>query len=256
MGVLQLLAQDNFIAYNKVVAKKIGVNSAILIGALCSYQNSFKNQEFFKEQDKISEDTCLSEHEIRQATKILSNEGILKVVKKGLPARNYYFIVEDKLFKILSTGDEEFKQQEPEKIDDLNITNNSIIKNSITKNSNNIYIGEFDELWQLYPRKKGKPNALKAYIKARKNGTSFAEVKQGIENYCKQIEVKGTATEYIKHGSTWFNQEAWCDEYDLTPTRNNGTNGRNNQEGTLDFAQRMYEKYKAQEELEEQKNET
>lgn len=83
-------------------------------------------------------------------------------------------------------------------------------------NNNNIYISEFNDLWKIYPRKIGKPNALKAYIKARKNGTTFDEVKQGIENYCKQIRAKGTATEYIKHGSTWFNQEAWGDEYDLT----------------------------------------
>lgn len=97
--------------------------------------------------------------------------------------------------------------------------NNSIINISIKNNSiKYIYNDEFEELWQLYPRKVGKTNALKAYIKARKNGTTFEEVKQGIENYRRQIEAKGTATEYIKHGSTWFNQESWNDEYTATPS--------------------------------------
>ena len=74
MNVLQLLAQDNFITYNKSIAKEFGVNAAILLGALCSYQIYFQNEEFYKEQGKISEDTCLSEYEIQQALKILKQK--------------------------------------------------------------------------------------------------------------------------------------------------------------------------------------
>lgn len=116
----------------------------------------------------------------------------------------------------------------------------STISNTVsnTVSNNNIYISEFDELWELYPRKKGKPIALKAYIKARKNGTTFEQVKQGVLNYRMQIEVKGTATEYIKHGSTWFNQEAWGDEYDLTQTRKNGAGQKDN---VLEWLKEDYE---------------
>lgn len=137
MSVLKLLAQDNFITYSKVVANKIGVNSAILLGALCSYQNSFNNDAFFKEQEKISEDTCLSIYEIRQATKKLVDCGILEIERKGLPAKNYYFIVEDKLFKILSTRCEKFKHLDTKNLDIINNnTNNNNTKNN--KMSNNV----------------------------------------------------------------------------------------------------------------------
>lgn len=78
------------------------------------------------------------------------------------------------------------------------------------------YEDEFAILWQLYPRKQGKPNALKAYIKARNNGTTFEDVKKGIENYCLHIKAKKIEADYIKHGSTWFNNEGWTDEYDFT----------------------------------------
>ncbi len=89
---------------------------------------------------------------------------------------------------------------------------------SSTKKSNiDIYNSEFDILWKMYPNKKGKPKALKAYIKARNNGVTFEEIKQGIEDYCRQIKAKETETEFIKHGSTWFNSEGWTDEYDFTP---------------------------------------
>lgn len=83
--------------------------------------------------------------------------------------------------------------------------------------TNNISL-EFETLWKLYPRKIGKPKALKAYQKARKNGVSFEDVKQGIENYNAEIKAKQTGAEYIKHGSTWFNNESWNDEYTVKAT--------------------------------------
>lgn len=78
---------------------------------------------------------------------------------------------------------------------------------------------EFETLWELYPRKLGKPKALKSYEKARKrkkNPVTFEQVKKGIENYCAEIKAKGTAKEFIKHGSTWFNGECWNDEYEVS----------------------------------------
>lgn len=75
---------------------------------------------------------------------------------------------------------------------------------------------EFETLWKMYPRKLGKPKALKAYIKARKSGTTYEQVEQGIKNYLAEIKAQKTATEYIKHGSTWFNGECWNDEYNTT----------------------------------------
>lgn len=97
------------------------------------------------------------------------------------------------------------------------------IKDASIKNSSNNISNEFETLWKLYPRKIGKPKALKAYQKARKNGTSFEDVKQGIEMYLKQIQAQKTSTEYIKHGSTWFNGECWNDEYNIKETQNVST---------------------------------
>ena len=72
---------------------------------------------------------------------------------------------------------------------------------------------EFENLWKHYPNKKGKESAYKSYLKARQNGTTYDEVINGLENYLKEIEVKKTETQYIKHGSTWFSQHCWQDEY-------------------------------------------
>ena len=91
--------------------------------------------------------------------------------------------------------------------------------NTRENNIKRIYISEFSELWTLYPNKKGKEKALSAYIKARESGTEKETVEKGIKDYAKECELKGREKDYIKYGSTWFNQHGWEDEYDLTPAR-------------------------------------
>ena len=84
------------------------------------------------------------------------------------------------------------------------------------KKYKNTISDEFETLWKMYPNKKGKEKAFGYYQKARKSGTTFEDVEQGIKNYCKEIEVKKTTMQYIKHGSTWFNNKGWLDDYDTT----------------------------------------
>ncbi len=92
-----------------------------------------------------------------------------------------------------------------------NISDNTSFNNK--KKNNNTTETDFETLWKMYPRKIGKPKALKAYQRAIKNGVTFETVKAGLEAYCKHIEANKTEAAYIKHGSTWFNGECWNDEY-------------------------------------------
>ena len=101
---------------------------------------------------------------------------------------------------------------------------NKCVKKKI---DNNDLSTEFETLWKLYPRKIGKPKALKAYEKARKNGTTYEQVEQGIKNYLAQIKAQKTETEFIKHGSTWFNGECWNDEYNTTASPTTGARQAN-----------------------------
>jgi len=72
---------------------------------------------------------------------------------------------------------------------------------------------EFEALWILYPRKAGKADALRHYKAARKNGTSYDEVEQGIIRYTRHIEDEKTDPQYIAMGSTWFCGHRWEDVY-------------------------------------------
>ena len=71
---------------------------------------------------------------------------------------------------------------------------------------------DFEELWKLYPRKAGKAKAFKAYKSAIKQGATNEQIRQGILNYIQWIKEHKTQAEYIKHGSTFFNERCWNDE--------------------------------------------
>ena len=84
-----------------------------------------------------------------------------------------------------------------------------------TKESNTeeLYNVEFENLWKAYPRKMGKLQAMKHYKKARKDGATYDEVMDGIVAYANYIKATNTEDRYIKHGSTFFSEHAWQDDW-------------------------------------------
>ena len=73
---------------------------------------------------------------------------------------------------------------------------------------------DFEECWKIYPKKEGKAEARKAYLKfARKNPDLKEKVISGIRNYIEEIKTTGKNYRYIMKGSTYFGNEHWNDEY-------------------------------------------
>jgi len=108
--------------------------------------------------------------------------------------------------------------------DNTTSINTTRVNNTNNKTVNKVDLEKrFNDLWKLYPNKKGKPVALRAYKKAIKDGVTDDEVRSGINNYLAEIKVKRTEQQYIKHGSTWFNQHAWEDDYETSSVVAKGT---------------------------------
>ena len=78
---------------------------------------------------------------------------------------------------------------------------------------------DFEKLWQMYPCKQGKTKAYEKFVKAVKSGVEVSKIEDGLKRYNQYIKVHNVEREFIKHGSTWFNQRCWEDEYDLTPPK-------------------------------------
>lgn len=190
MDILDLLASDNYIPYNRTLAKEMGIEPAILLATLCGYQRHYKMEEFYREQSNIIEDTCLTEYSIRQATKILIQKGLIIVKKKGLPAKNYYKINTKKLIECLSTsGNENSTTTSSENETTCNTTNNTTnnkINNKIdNKINNNIYIKDIVDYLNLKTNSNYKHNtqSTQRLIKARLNeGFTVEDFKKVIDN--------------------------------------------------------------------------
>lgn len=136
MEIIDLLSQDNYLMYNIKIASTLGVYEAIIIGELARKHNYWRLKDgltdgfFFITQEDIKKDTGLSEYQQRTAIKSLVNEGVLEVKKVGLPSKNYYKILNDKLLNILYTSNENIK---PLAVKKLNTTK-TITTNTINTN--------------------------------------------------------------------------------------------------------------------------
>lgn len=120
----------------------------------------------------------------------------------------------------LHTPTQEILQENNTKIFNTTINNTRDKKKNAQRTSPAEYEGEFEQLWQAYPRKKDKARAKRAYLKARKsNKATFEKIREGLELYQKYIKAQGIQPEYVKHGSTWFNNECWNDEHNLEPAK-------------------------------------
>ena len=99
----------------------------------------------------------------------------------------------------------------------INTTNNNTDNKNTKKVSPAEIEREFDQLWQLYPRKIGRKKAFDSFKKARKTKKiPFETVQNGLYRYIKYLESQATEEQYIMHASTWFNQEKWLDDYITT----------------------------------------
>ncbi len=96
----------------------------------------------------------------------------------------------------------------------LSVTKNKSLRKSKPKLAPKVLEEEFNTVWDLYPKKKDKTRAFKAFSKARKEGVPLEKIREGVQKYVQEIENTGIAHQYIKYGSTWFNNRCWEDEYD------------------------------------------
>lgn len=140
MDLVSLLASDSYIIYNKEFASKYGVEEAILLGAMCSYQKSFNNEEFFREEEKISQDTGLTVYAIRKAKQTLKNLGILEISKKGLPSRHYFKVIPERLLNPIYSSDENITSSSDEIVTTVSNESITTANNDFdTTNYNNKY---------------------------------------------------------------------------------------------------------------------
>ena len=130
------LASTPFLILNKSLLVAFGIDANVVLSHLYQQQNYFKEQDklkdgmFFCTTENISCVTTLSYYQIKQAIATLTKWGILKVVRKGVPAKLYFKIDESQILKNLNSSIQKTS------ILDCENFNNKISKNLRTINNN------------------------------------------------------------------------------------------------------------------------
>lgn len=71
-------------------------------------------------------------------------------------------------------------------------------------------ITPFDQFWALYPKKKGKGDAKKAWDKLKVGPQLFSQIMIAVEAQCRWPEWKDI--DFVPHPATWLRAEEWLDE--------------------------------------------
>ena len=87
----------------------------------------------------------------------------------------------------------------------------------------NIYVQNFDEIWNAYPKRVGKKAALKHFKASIKTAKDLENIKVALKHY---LVSENVSKGYVQNGSTWFNNwEDWVnyEEKFCAKCKNKGT---------------------------------
>lgn len=178
MNLSKLLSSTGFIVVNKHLAKTLGHVSAMIVGIMCSKYDYYESQNkleggeyFYLTRDCITDETGIGADAQRTAMTKLQELGIISIVRKGVPSKNFYKINFDKLSEIFTSSGPKNPPLVVQNSDSSNKYNN--------KESNNKNIVEKPKNSQLFPnvantkkKTKSRVDNCLAYLN-EKAGTRF-----------------------------------------------------------------------------------
>ena len=133
-----LLSSTAFLVVNKELAKKIGLHEVVLLADLISKEQYFIDNNqlnegyFFNTAKNIQDDTTLTSHQQRKAIKNLKSLGIIETKLIGIPAKQHFKIIENKLLSYFTTSYSKSEEQVVKKTQTINKNKEITIKNNIS----------------------------------------------------------------------------------------------------------------------------
>lgn len=161
----------------------------------------YERGQFITSLSSLANETGYSVQNIKTALKHLISTGELasKATNKYriITVCNYdkYQVTNKPDNKVLTNNQQTANKQ---------LTTDEEYKEIKNKRSNNIYGCFFEELWKIYPRKKDKASAYKAYNARLNDGYSEDELLTATKAYAEECKKNYTEERYIKQGKTFF----------------------------------------------------
>lgn len=196
MGLVSMIASDNYIVVNKQLARLFGLEEALMLGELASEmeywqrRGELKDGYFYSTIDNVKESTTLSDKRQRSALNTLKDAGIVDVKLAGLPAKRYIRINEQQLATILLDNSSENGAASFAETEELETpkqpTNNNNIKNNKNNNNKEIYVAVVDYLNEKAGTNyRTSSKATQQHINARlAEGYKFDDFKTVVDKKC------------------------------------------------------------------------
>jgi len=180
-----ILSQNAFWIVNKSIARAVGIDAALLLSDLVTKQEYFATEWFFNTAGNIEEDTTLSPHQQRKAIKVLVDKGFIETKLKGLPAKQNFKVVNNKLLSFLTTSNEII-----EELYNKNKPNNNKVTNSTEEKTSDLDKVLFNKLKNEF-KKNFMAHCGSAYYFT---GKDAAKIKSLITKIKHAYKTKGTIT--------------------------------------------------------------
>ena len=127
-----LLSSSAYFVVNKQLAKRVGIQAAILLADLIGKEQYFidngmlNNGWFFNTSDNILKDTTLTRFQQNKAITLLKEIKFLDCKLKGIPATLHFKILEDNIYKYFKTSIKQTLKLDAKKLktNDTKIINN------------------------------------------------------------------------------------------------------------------------------------
>ena len=212
MNILDLLRSDGSIVVNKYLARKIGLNEAVILSELISRsewhkeKNEDKQSWFYCTQKTLEEQTSLNRYYQDKAIDELIELGLIDKKTMGVPAKRYFYINRSSIVSLVTNKNETISQtrkQESDKLESDRVANKKARESqeviSINNNQNNTHKQQscpiYSEMENQWPGTV-KHNQLKELLTYKEDGVSEEMIIKSIEmsadkkfpfGYCKGI---------------------------------------------------------------------
>ncbi|MBD5112200.1 MAG: hypothetical protein HDT42_06665 [Ruminococcaceae bacterium] len=120
-AIFQLVNPANTISINRPLAHALGLNEAVIYGALISKfyyyseRGMLEDGWFYSTAPDLAESTALSEKQQKRAVDNLIGTGLIRSELRGMPAKRSFYIVEDVtvLQELIASGEAKMREIKP-----------------------------------------------------------------------------------------------------------------------------------------------
>ncbi|PEW46618.1 helix-turn-helix domain-containing protein [Bacillus thuringiensis] len=182
-----------------------------------------ETQSAFPSLNTLAKKVGCGKKKIVECIKSLIAKGyIAKITRKddkGDNLSNVYHILQTPSISekqgVVSEGNKGSVSGELGVVSEGNTNNTNLNKTKLTinnprKNVSDSYSEDFENLWKTYPKKIDKKQGYKSFNVAIKKH-SFEIIMSGVKGYADHIKRNRTETKFVKHASTFFNNECYLE---------------------------------------------